>query len=665
MSAALNAPQREAIRYLDGPLLVLAGAGSGKTRVITQKISYLVQDCGFAPHNIAAITFTNKAAKEMRERVAKLLPGTPTENFQISTFHSLGVRILREEARALGYKPRFSIFDATDCAGIIGDLAKSIDKGTVRRLQGIISNWKNALVTPEAARQLAESEHEALAAQIYLSYEATLRAYQAVDFDDLIRLPVELFAGHGEICEKWQNRLRYLLVDEYQDTNACQYHLLKLLTGPRAQFTAVGDDDQAIYAWRGADIANLRKLPEEFPQLKIVKLEQNYRSTVRILKAANNVIAHNEKLFDKRLWSDLGHGEAITVSACKDNEAEAESVVMKLLAHKFERRGRFADYAILYRSNHQARVLETQLRNQRVPYLLSGGQSFFDKAEIKDIIAYLRLLANEDDDPAFIRAATTPKRGIGAATLQVLGQYAGERHISLFAALFEEGFAQRVQPRQLEPLREFGQFINRAQQRAQRESAGPLLGDLLEAILYENYLHDQEDARVAAAKWANVGEFAEWIAKKGEDDGKTLIELTQTIALINMIDKESEGIDAVQLSTLHAAKGLEYRHVFLVGVEEGILPHRESVDSGKVEEERRLMYVGITRAQHSLHLSWCQHRKQGRDYFPCQASRFIGEMGKEDLRFSGGPEATTPDKATGAARLEAMKAMLNKAGKTA
>ena len=662
MSAALNAPQREAIHYLDGPLLVLAGAGSGKTRVITQKIAYLVQDCGFAPHNIAAITFTNKAAKEMLERVHKLLPGTPAEKFQISTFHSLGVRILREEARALGYKPRFSIFDAADCAGIISDLARSVDKGAIRRLQSVISNWKNALVSPEAARQLAADEHEKLAAQVYLSYAATLKAYQALDFDDLIQLPVELFSKHPEICDKWQNRLRYLLVDEYQDTNACQYHLLKLLTGARAQFTAVGDDDQAIYAWRGADIANLKKLPDEFPQLKVIKLEQNYRSTVRILKAANNVIAHNEKIFDKRLWSDLGFGEAIQVSACKDNEAEAESVVMKLLAHKFEQRGRFSDYAVLYRSNHQARVLETQLRNQRVPYLLSGGQSFFDKAEIKDIIAYLRLLTNEDDDPAFIRAATTPKRGIGAATLQVLGQYAGERHLSLFAALFEEGFAQRVQPRQLEPLREFGHFMNRIQQRAQREPANQVLGDLLKAINYENHLYDHEDDRAAEGKWGNVMEFVDWLNRKGEEDGKTLIELTQTIALINMLNKESDQIDAVQLSTLHAAKGLEFKHVFLTGVEEGILPHRESVESGKVEEERRLMYVGITRAQRSLYISWCQHRKQGRDYFPCQASRFIGEMGKEDVHFSGGTEASMPDKATGVSRLEAMKAMLAKGG---
>jgi ATP-dependent DNA helicase Rep len=657
--SGLNPQQREAIHYLDGPLLVLAGAGSGKTRVITQKIAYLVQDCGFQPRNIAAITFTNKAAKEMQERVAKLLGTSVANELQISTFHSLGVRILREEAKALGYKPRFSIFDSADCAGIIGDCAKTVDKAALRRLQSIISNWKNALVTPEAARHLASNEHEALAAAAYLSYEATLKAYQAVDFDDLIGLPVKLFNEHPAIIEKWQNRLRYLLVDEYQDTNACQYQVLKLLTGVRAQFTAVGDDDQAIYGWRGADIDNLKKLPAEFPALKVIKLEQNYRSTVRILKAANNVIAHNEKLFDKKLWSELGHGDQITVTACKDNEAEAEGVIMKLQAHKFEHRARFKDYAILYRSNHQARLLETQLRNHRIPYLLSGGQSFFDKAEIKDIISYLRLLTNEDDDPAFIRAATTPKRGIGAATLQVLGTYAGERQISLFHAAFEEGFAQRVQARQLEPLLEFGHFINRLQHRAGREPAQQVLPDLLKAIDYETFLYDHEEQRTAQSRWANVCEFAEWINKKGEEDGKTLIELTQSIALINMLDKQnSDEFDAVQLSTLHASKGLEYRHVFLVGVEEGILPHRESLEPAKLQEERRLMYVGITRAQLSLHLSYCEKRKQARELVPCEPSRFIAEMGKDDVRFSGGKEAAPPDKATGSARLESLKAML-------
>jgi len=657
--SGLNPQQREAIHYLDGPLLVLAGAGSGKTRVITQKIAYLVQDCGYQPRNVAAITFTNKAAKEMQERIGKILSKPQADQLQISTFHSLGVRILREEAKALGYKPRFSIFDSADCAGIISEVAKTVDKATLRNLQSIISNWKNALVSPEAARHLARDEHEKLAAHAFLSYEATLKAYQAVDFDDLIGLPVKLFSEHPDIADKWQNRLRYLLVDEYQDTNACQYQVLKLLTGVRQQFTAVGDDDQAIYGWRGADIENLKKLPNEFPALKVIKLEQNYRSTVRILKAANNVIANNEKLFDKKLWSELGLGEQISVTACRDNDAEAEGVVMKLQAHRFEHRAKFKDYAILYRSNHQARGFEEYLRDHRIPYLLSGGKSFFDKAEIKDITAYLRLLTNEDDDPAFIRAATTPKRGIGAATLQVLGTYAGERHISLFQAAFEEGFAMRVQARQLEPLLEFCQFINRTQERAIREPAHQVLPDLIKAIDYETYLYDQEEERTAQTRWGNVCEFANWLNRKGEQDGKTLIDLTQSIALINMLDKQNdEEVDAVQLSTLHASKGLEYKHVFLVGVEEGILPHRESTDPTKIEEERRLMYVGITRAQHTLNISWCERRKQAREFVPCEPSRFIDEMGRDDIRFAGGKADTPPDKATGNARLDAMKAML-------
>ena len=659
MSALLNPAQREAIRYLDGPLLVLAGAGSGKTRVITQKIAYLIGECGFNPANIAAITFTNKAAREMQERVGQLLGSRPV-GLTLSTFHALGVRILREEAKALGYKPQFSIFDATDCYGMLADLSGSVDKATIRRLQGQISNWKNALISPDEASKTAADDMGKLAAQAYAGYAATLRAYQAVDFDDLIALPVDLFRQHPEVLDKWQNRLRYLLIDEYQDTNACQYQLLRLLAGPRAAFTAVGDDDQAIYGWRGADVENLRGLPRDYPNLKLIKLEQNYRSTARILKAANVLIGHNAKLFDKKLWSDLGQGDPISVTACRDNEKEAEQVAMKLQAHRFEHRARFSDYAILYRGNFQARALEQQLRDQRVPYLLSGGQSFFDKAEIKDITAYLRLMSNTDDDPAFIRAVTTPRRGVGGSTLEALGKYAGERHLSLFAAAGEVGFAQRVQPRQLTPLSEFRHFISSLIQRAANDSAGDVIADLLAAIGYESWLYGEEERRVAQTRWENVLELKDWLTRKGDEEKKSLLELTQMIALINMLDKQEDGSrpDAVQLSTLHAAKGLEFKHVFLIGVEEGVLPHRESLDPVKLEEERRLMYVGITRAQRSLHISYAEKRKQGRELIPCEPSRFINEMGKEDLRFSGGKADAVPDKATGAARLEAMRAML-------
>lgn len=662
MSIQLNPPQREAIHYLDGPLLVLAGAGSGKTRVITEKIAYLIRACGLSPATIAAITFTNKAAREMRERVEKLLGSRP-DGLTISTFHALGMRILREEARALGYKPNFSIFDAADALGIVSDFAGSADKATIRRLQTQISHWKNALVSPDAARSAARNESEARAAQAYAGYVATLKAYQAVDFDDLIALPVMLFETFPQTLEKWQHRLRYLLIDEYQDTNACQYRLLRQLAGVRAAFTAVGDDDQAIYGWRGADIENLRGLPRDYPQLKVIKLEQNYRSTVRILKAANALIANNQKLFEKKLWSDLGYGDPIRVTACKDNEKEAEQVVMKLQAHRFEHQAKFSDYVILYRGNFQARLLEQHLRDQRVPYILSGGQSFFDKTEIKDITAYLRLLTNRDDDPAFIRAATTPRRGIGSATLEALGAYAGERRRSLFATAGEEGFAQRVQARQLSALQDFCRFIDRLEQRAQREPVERVMNDLLDAIGYEAWLRGEDERKAAETRWANVQELVQWLARRGEEDGKTLIELTQMIALINLLDRQQEGSagmpDAVQLSTLHAAKGLEFGHVFLIGVEEGVLPHRESLDPARLEEERRLMYVGITRARRSLHISYAERRKQGREFLPSAPSRFIAEMGKDDLRFSGsGANAAPTDKASGSARLAAMRAML-------
>ncbi len=664
----LNSPQREAVRYLDGPLLVLAGAGSGKTRVITQKIAYLIGECGMAPQHVTAITFTNKAAREMRERAGKLV-GDRAEGLTISTFHALGAKMLRQEARHIGLKPGFSILDASDTTALFQELLKGVDKARVRLIQQRISLWKNALLGPAEALAQAEDDLDVGAARVYQEYDRTLKAYQAVDFDDLIRLPVNLLEADEAAAQRWRSRIWHLLVDEYQDTNRCQNRLMRLLTGPRAAFTAVGDDDQSIYAWRGADIENLRLLKDEFPTLKVIKLEQNYRSTTRILKAANNVIRHNPKLFDKQLWSDKGHGDVIRVMACRDGEHEAAWVVTRLLAHKFETRGRFRDYAILYRGNFQARLFEQQLRAHKVPYVLSGGQSFFDRTEIKDVTSYLRLLANDNDDPAFIRAATTPKRGIGGSTLEALGHAAGRRHMSLFAAIFAPGIETEIKPAQLAALREFGNFINRIEWRASREqgeAVGAVLEDLLKAIGYEAALFEALEVREAETRWSNVRDFVGWLATKAAEENKNLLELAQTIALITMLDKQDDNHDAVQLATLHAAKGLEFRHVHLVGVEEGNLPHREAVDSGNIEEERRLMYVGITRAQMSLNISWCARRKQGREYFERTLSRFIDEMdggGSDDIRREGQgavPPAPTFDKAAGNARLANFKALLKK-----
>ena len=655
--AALNPPQREAAKYLDGPLLVLAGAGSGKTRVITHKIAYLIGECGYKPGSIAAITFTNKAAREMQERAAKLTQGVNAKGLIVTTFHSLGLRMLREDAVHAGLKPAFSILDSADALQIVSEILKTTDKQEIRRAATRISLWKNELASPAAALQSAEDDNARAYARIYDRYDATLRAYQAVDFDDLIRLPAELLDAHADLREKWQNRLRHVLVDEYQDTNAAQYRLLQKLTGVRAAFTAVGDDDQAIYGWRGASADNLRQLRDDYPHLRVVKLEQNYRSTVRILKAANSLIANNPKLFEKRLWSELGVGDAIQVMPTRDDAHEAESVVMRLLSHKFQHRTEWRDYAILYRGNYQARVFEQALRNEKVPYQLSGGQSFFDRSEIKDVIAYLRLIANGDDDPAFIRAVTTPKRGIGAATLEKLGQVAATLHVSLFEAVFSAAAATQIGERQLAPLVEFCQFVNRFEARVAREPAGELLDELLKAIGYEAWLFDQDDERAAQTRWDNVREFAAWIAKKGEEDDKNLLQLTQTIALITLLEgREDEEPDAVRLSTLHAAKGLEFGHVFLVGVEENILPHRDAVDEGRLEEERRLMYVGVTRARKSLTLSYCARRKRARESVSCEPSRFIAELGDDVRRPDAAPDAEA--KASGSDRLAALKAML-------
>lgn len=665
MIDSLNPPQREAVKYLDGPLLVLAGAGSGKTRVITQKIAYLIEQAGYAPKEIAAITFTNKAALEMQERVAKLLEGKSTKGLTIATFHSLGLQILRQEAQLLGYKPQFSILDSADSFKILSNILATTDKQLLRKTQWQISHWKNAFVNPDQAKAQADEELAHAAAKVYQIYQQTLKAYQAVDFDDLIKLPVELFQQHPETLEKWQRKLKYLLIDEYQDTNACQYRLVKMLTGVEGRFTAVGDDDQAIYGWRGADVENLRQLTEDFPRLKIIKLEQNYRSTVRILRAANQVIANNPKLFEKQLWSDLGTGDPIQISAARDEEHEAESVVMKLMAHKFEHRAAFKDYAILYRGNHQARLLEEQLRSHKVPYTISGGQSFFDKAEIKDIVSYLRLIANEDDDPAFIRAATTPKKGIGNTTLERLGEYARLHHLSLFAAAFEAEFQRDIAARQLEDLLTFCQFISRIQERAEKDPAGEVLQSMMDAIQYEPYLYDTEEPRTAEAKWKNVLDFTSWLTRKGENDGneeKNLLELTQMVSLMSMLEGRENGEpDAVKLSTLHAAKGLEFGHVFLIGCEEGILPHRESVDGGKIEEERRLMYVGITRAKKSLTISWCRKRKRAGETENCEPSRFIEELPQDDIRHFGSPTAdAAASKELAKARMANIRAMLGK-----
>ncbi|WP_288843535.1 UvrD-helicase domain-containing protein [uncultured Deefgea sp.] len=632
----LNSPQRAAVQYLSGPCLVLAGAGSGKTRVITQKIAYLIEEAQMDARNIAAITFTNKAAREMQERVASLLPANRLKGLTVSTFHSLGMKILREEAAHLGYKPKFSILDSADSAKIIADQLITTDKSLIRSTVSQISNLKSDRISPDHALTIAASEGEMQLAKLYRAYQDTLFAYQAIDFDDLIRLPVDLFEANPEVLQKWQHRLRYLLIDEYQDTNTTQYQLVKQLTQLTGKFTAVGDDDQSIYAWRGANVENLNLLRIDFPQLHVIKLEQNYRSVARILRCANAVISNNPKLFEKQLWSDLGIGDLVQVVETKGEDDEARLVAERLKTHMALNGTSFADYAVLYRGNFQSRIIEAQMRAENIPYVMSGGQSFFDNAEIKDVLAYLHLIANDDDEPAFIRAVTTPKRGIGNVTLEKLGSYAKERQVSLFAAVFEEGFAHQIQPAQREMLYTFCRFIQRMQDKVKSEPADQLFHEIVGAIDFETWLYESEDPKPAESKWNNILSLGEMIKKKVDSAGSNLDEITQNFDLRIMLEGRSEDeIDAVRLSTLHASKGLEYPHVFLIGCEEDILPHQNSIESGMVEEERRLMYVGITRAQRSLTITYCGKRKRAGEWQITRPSRFLDELPAADVMFSG------------------------------
>ena len=663
---SLNDAQMQAVHHLSGPSLVLAGAGSGKTRVIVHKIARLLQS-GIEPRHIAAITFTNKAAAEMRERAKSLVGVRAAKDLAISTFHSLGVRMLRSDGEKVGLKPQFSILDSDDVLGVLRDAGGCSDNALARRWQWTISLWKNQGLDSAGAAGVAASDDQRVAARVMQVYEQRLSAFQAVDFDDLIGLPLKLLQRDEQARSKWQEQFHHVLVDEVQDTNAVQYELLKALVEHpddrrHGLFTAVGDDDQSIYGWRGATIDNLRRLPQDFPRLKLIALEQNYRSTGHILRAANHVIASNPKLFEKKLWSALGDGEPVRVLECDGEEHEAERAVARIQSLRSQGgEVKFSDFAVLYRANHQARVFEQKLRAAQIPYKVSGGQSFFDRAEIKDLCAWLRLLVNQDDDPAFLRAVVTPKRGIGAATLAALGDFAGRWKVSLFEALFSPALPSVLGAKAVGSLHEFGRFVNDLERRARQttgaQDAKALLLGWLKDIGYEQHLHDFEASeKLAAARWSNVLDFVDWVARRCggeitqdggsfESERQSVLQVAQTISVIIGLAERGDDSDAVTLSTLHAAKGLEWAHVQLASVNEGLLPFKTDDDRlaaaelvQRLEEERRLMYVGITRARHTLVVSLLRRRKKGRDTVAGVPSRFIAEMklnegvAKEDAR---------------------------------
>lgn len=657
----LNKQQRQAVEHGGAALLVLAGAGSGKTRVIAHKILHLIRRGAVDPSSILAVTFTNKAAREMRERLNRELDADTAAALSISTFHRFGMRFLHQHAAAADLRSPFSILDGADSALVVNELMRdqlSGQRGVGERVRQRISWWKNDWVTPGQAERMAHDDPiQRAAARVYAAYNRQLRAYNAVDLDDLVYLPARLLADDPGLLERWRRSVRHILVDEYQDTNNTQYELIHLLAGDGAGLTVVGDDDQSIYAWRGARPENLSRLRDDFPGLEVVKLEQNYRSVGRILAAANSLIAHNDRVFEKRLWSELGHGPAIRVLTADNEEREAERITGTLMHHRFQNRTAFADYAVLYRGNHQSRVLERKLREMRIPYEVSGELSFFDRREIKDVLAYLRLVVNPDDDNAFLRTVNAPRRGIGPVALERLGNAAGDSGMSLLRAVATAEAGQALTARQLAPLSQFSGWVDEMGRRAAAEPPLEVVQSLLADIDYDAWLYDTADGpEQAERRRDNVNELLQWIGHlQRREPAADLADLLAHVALVGQLDRESdEERDAVTLMTLHAAKGLEYPYVFICGVEEELLPHQNSMEDA-IEEERRLFYVGITRARQELMLSWARTRRRHGEVLERAPSRFLDELPPELLAWDD-EEARTDE--VGQAHLDNIRALL-------
>ena len=667
----LNTRQQKAVNTISGAVLVLAGAGSGKTSVITQKIAYLINTCGLQAHQIIALTFTNKAAREMKERVTGLLPKPMTRGLTVSTFHNLGLRIIRQECQALDYRPGFSIFDAQDCLALLKELCHrefEHAEDFCAPIQHCISQWKNDLISPSEALSKASDAEETLAANVYSAYEKTLKLYNGVDFDDLILRPVLLFIEQPDILKKWQNKIAYLLVDEYQDTNSSQYKLIKQLVGRLGHFTVVGDDDQSIYAWRGARPENLAILRQDFPHLKLIKLEQNYRSTGRILRVANQLIANNPHEFEKALWSDKATGEPIRLIYCAHEEAEAERVAAEILQLHLQEQREFKDFAVLYRSNHQARLLEMKLQIYKVPYKMSGGSSFFSKTEIKDVMAYLKLLLNPDDNNAFLRIVNTPRRTIGTATLEKLVNFAAHNESSLISACQHPLLPEYLSGSALDKVQTFGQWIAEVAENAQRQDPIATVQKMLQDMEYEPWLiQTSTSTAMAEYRMKNVHQLIESLATTlanatADNQDANIGDAVARLVLLDILERQAEEDDSnrVQLMTLHAAKGLEFPHVYMIGMEENILPNHNSIDAGDVEEERRLCYVGITRAQQTLTMTLARKRKQYGEVIESTHSRFLDELPTQDIEREGLGEQN-PDiaKAKGKAALSGLKSLFD------
>ena len=646
--SCLNPEQAAAAGTIDGPVLVLAGAGTGKTRVITYRIAYMLRS-GIPPEQILGMTFTNKAAREMRERLASLVDAAVARRVTLGTFHSFCIRILRREIAKLGYLPAFTIADDSDQQGLLKQAAGALGcaQGEVplSAVQAMVRGWKTRLIQPEEARRSADTTFESVAAQIYEEYQLLLEMQNSLDFDDMLMLVYRLFTEHPDVLERYRDHYRYLLIDEYQDTNAAQFTIVKQLAGDRRNLCVVGDDDQSIYSWRGADISNILGFPEQFPGAKVVKLEQNYRSTARILNAANAVIGLNEKRHEKRLWSDLGEGEPVRVVTLENGEAEAEfigNMIQQLKEQQPELN--YRDFAILYRSNHLSRQLEQTLRRQGVPYRLVGGQEFFKRREIKDAVAYLKLLVNPRDDQSLLRILGTPPRGLAQKAVDALKLHRKTKHRAMFELLGEEEFRKELTPKAAEAAAEFAAVCGKY--RKEFEEPGNLAGKItayLREIGYTDGLQRiYKDLKDAMKRRENLDEFINAIAQyeTRQAEPATLLAYLENLALLeenDRVEEDSPDADAVTLTTVHASKGLEFPVVFVIAMERNIFPHERALEEGSADEELRLFYVAITRARRQLYLLRAKERMQRGISKPALPSPFLACL-TEDLAEHPAPD---------------------------
>jgi ATP-dependent DNA helicase Rep len=639
----LNSQQKEAVNYISGPCLVIAGAGSGKTKVITEKILYLIQETMLKGYEICAVTFTNKAAKEMRARIAKIADHELLKGLLITTFHSLGLHIIKRDYAKMGLKKNFILMDTNDQKWLVSSLYREqlgnkedkVDDEVVFSTLNAISKAKMNGQTPDEMKMNSSSD-EMIHALIYEKYETMMNAYNAVDFDDLVLKPMRLLKTNESSRKYWQNRFKHVLVDEYQDTNETQYEFLKLLIGLKEKFTFVGDDDQSIYAWRGADPQNIVRLHDDFPNLKVIKLEQNYRSCGRILHVANELIKNNSHIISKNLFSNYMYGDRIIVHESSNPVAEAQYVSTLIYGKRYEKKLKWKNFGVLYRTNFQSREIEKNFRESRIPYRINGDISFFERAEVKDIMAYYRVLQNPQNDNAIIRIINIPPREIGNATTEKLGQYAKENGMSLFDAMDYYDFTASLSERAANALKKFKTFIKAKREMIDEGLEEDMIQELFDEINYRNYLvNENKNEQIAQIKYENIIQLRDWLIKKLKGNPSEAVEpssfddAVSSLCLREMLDQTGDDteLDQVQLMTIHAAKGLEFDFVFIIGCEEKIIPHNNSIENGEIEEERRLMYVGITRAKKYLIMSHCRSRQDEKT----KISRFIKELPQDDL----------------------------------